>query len=104
MAKKYHKIGSMIERRDKGTEKPILDCDGKKTYYLKVDKEADIRINGVKVAPGSYINVVRPYDYHQRQFINEKLSEQEYEEKKKRFEKEGDLSYLQFELQFVSED
>lgn len=102
MAKKYHKIGSMIEKRDKSTGEAILDCDNKKTYYLKVDKDADIRINGVKVT--GYINVNRPYDYSQRQFVQRKLSAEEYEEKKSRFEKGGDLSYIQFELQFVSEE
>lgn len=102
MAKKYHKIGSMIEKRDKESGEPILDCDGKKTYYLKIDKDTDVRINGKKVT--GYLNVNRPYDYHQRQFMFEKISEQEYEEKKARFEKGGDLDYLQFELQAVTED
>lgn len=105
MAKKYHKIGSMIEKRDKATGKPILDEDGKKTYYLKVDKNADIRINGVKVPAGAYMNVKRPYDYDYRQmYLAKKLDPQEYDEKKAKFEAGGDLSYIQFELEFVSED
>lgn len=69
---------------------------------MKIDKDTDVRINGKKVT--GYLNVNRPYDYHQRQFMFEKISEQEYEEKKARFEKGGDLDYLQFELQAVTED
>jgi hypothetical protein len=102
MAKKYHKIGSMIEKRDKATGQPVLDIDGKKTYYLRIDKDADIRINGKKVT--GFLNVNRPYEYHQRQFVQEKISEQDYADKKARFEKGGDLDYIQFELQAVTED
>lgn len=103
MAKKYHKIGSMIERRDKATGEAILDEDNKKTYYLKVGKDSNIVIDGVKVAPGSYINVKRPYDYDYRQmYINKKITEEEYLEKKARFEGKGELSYISFELEFVS--
>jgi hypothetical protein len=104
MAKSYNKIGSMIERRDKATGEAILDKDGKKTYYLKVDKNANIVINGKQVAPGSYINVKRPYDYDYRQmYVAGKLSEDEYLEKKAKFEKGGDLDYVQFEFEFVAE-
>lgn len=105
MAKKYHKLGSMVEKRDKATGEAILDKDEKKTYYFKVDKNVDIRINGVKVPAGSYINVKRPYDFDYRQhYIAGKITEEEYLEKKAKYEKGGDLSYFQFELEFVSED
>jgi hypothetical protein len=105
MSKKYHKIGTMVERRDKETREPILDKDGKKTYYLKVDKNVNITINGKKVPAGGYLNVKRPYDYDYRQFhVTGKLSEQEYEEKRSQFEKGGEKDYLQFEFEFVSED
>lgn len=105
MAKKYHKLGSMIEKREKGTEKPILDKDEKKTYYFKVDKDVKITVNGKEVPAGAFLNVKRPYDYDYRQhYVAGKISEEEYLAKKEKYEKGGTHSYIQFELEFVSEE
>lgn len=95
----------MIEKRDKESGDAILDKDNKKTYYLKVDKNVDIRINGVKVPAGAYFNVKRPYDYDYREmYISKKITEEEYLEKKAVYEGKGEKSYFQFEFEFVSEE
>lgn len=105
MAKKYHKIGSMIEKRDKQTQEPIRDEDNLKTYYIKIDNNTKIIVNGVAIPPGSFINVKRPYDYDYRQhYVKKVTTEQEYLEKKAQYEGKGPKSFLSFDLEIVTEE
>lgn len=99
----YPKIGTMIEKRDKETGEPILDANDNKTYYIKIDKDADIRINGKKVT-SEYLNVGRPRDKYDRMKEKGTIDAKEHEEKVSRYEGEGDLSFAKFEISATTED
>jgi hypothetical protein len=106
MAKKYAQIGSMIAKRDKNTGKAILDGNGKQSYYIKLDKNTKItvenevkgKVTKVVLNGGDYINVKRPRDKSDRMLEKGTITPAEHAEKIARFEKGGDLDYIQFEL------
>lgn len=101
MAKFYPTLGTMIAKRDKETGDAILDKNKKATYYIKRDKNKDgsfkhkIVIDG-KEFKGDFLNVSRPRDKLDRMLENGKLDKKEHAEKVARFEKGGDLDYMQF--------
>lgn len=96
MATKYPAIGSVIERRDKETGKQILDGNGMPTYYIKVDKNVDLQINGTKVT--GYLNVSYPRDKADRMLEKGTITKSEHKEKVSRFVEGGDLDYIVFEI------
>ena len=102
MSKKYLNIGTMVEKRDRQTGKPILDKNGKKTYYIKRDSKSKIVINGVEVT-GQYINVSRPTDKLDRLLEKGQITPKEHAEKVAEFEKGGDKDYIQFEFTAVED-
>ena len=93
---KYPSLGSMIARRDQNTGASVLDVNGKQQYYIKVDKNVDIKVNGHKVE--GYINISRPRDKFDRMLEKGSITPKEHAEKISRFEKGGDLDYIQFEV------
>jgi flagellar basal body rod protein FlgF len=102
MAKKYPQIGAMIAKRDKETNKPILDKNGKQAYTIKVDKNVQLTVNGTPFT--GYLNVSRPRDKFDRMLEKGSITPQEHAEKIKRYEKGGDLDYIQFELSCAIEE
>ena len=96
MANKYPQIGSMIARRDKESGQAVLDENGKQTYYVKLEKGTELRVNGSVVT--GYINISRPRDKFDRMLKAGKLTAKEHQDKISRFEKGGDLDYIQFEV------
>ena len=96
MAKSYPQIGTMIAKTDQETGKPVLDENGKQTYYIKTDKNSKLTINGRPFS--GYLNVSRPRDKFDRMLKNGKITAKEHAEKIARFEKGGDLDYLTFEI------
>ena len=106
MANKYPEIGAMIQKKDKDTGAAVLDHNGKATYYVKVGKKTKItvesEINGTVVKKvlkgGDFINISRPRDKYDRMLQNGNITPAEHAEKIARFEKGGDLDYIQFEL------
>lgn len=96
MSKSYPSIGSMIQRKDKQTGEPTLDSNGKSTYYIKLDKNTKISVNGVPVE--GYLNISRPRDKYDRMLEKGIINEQEHASKVSRYEKGGDLDFVQFEV------
>lgn len=97
MAKKtYLNLGTIIEKRDKQTGEPIRDENGNKVYYLKVDKNSKVTINGEKVE--GFINVARPRDKYDRMLKTGKITAEEHEQKVSQYEKGGEFDYATFEL------
>lgn len=102
MAKKYPNIGSMIAKRDQNSGDSILDKNGKQTYYIKLDKQTTLTVNGKPVT--GYLNISRPRDKFDRMLEKGTITAKEHAEKISRFEKGGDLDYIQFEVSAVIEE
>ena len=102
MAKKYHDIGSMIERRDKSTGEPVLDVNGKRQYYVKLNDKIELKIDGKRIT--GFLNISRPRDKFDRMLQNGKITAAEHAQKISRFEKDGDLTYINFEVTATSEE
>lgn len=101
MSKSYPQIGSMIQKKDKQSGAATLDANGKATYYIKIDKNTKLSVNGVPVE--GYLNISRPRDKFDRMLEKGSLTEKEHAEKIARFEKGGDLDFVQFEIGCVIE-
>lgn len=102
MAKKYPQIGSMIAKKDRNTDAPILDENGKPTYYIKLDKQTKLTVNGKPVE--RFLNISRPRDKFDRMLAKGTITPSEHAEKIARFEKGGDLDYIQFEVSCIIEE
>jgi hypothetical protein len=103
MAKKYYNLGSMKTKKEK-------DADGNVQYYIELDKElvGKLKIDGKPLAKSNdgkvYIQVERPTAKFDRMLASGKISDTEYNDKTERFSKDGDLSFVKFDLQAVTED
>jgi len=92
----FPQIGSVIERRNKETGEPERDENGNKTYYLKIDKDVQLTVNGKKVE--GYLQVSRPRDKYDRMLAKEAITPDEHKIKVADFEPGGERSYITFEL------
>lgn len=93
MSKKtgYVDLGVLILGKDK-------DSQGRPSYYVKLDKDVEITINGVPFEKTiSAKNMVTKFDEMIARAEDESKIEQ-YEGTKARFEKEGDLAYMKYSL------
>ena len=87
----YVDLGVLILARDK-------DSQGRPAYYIQLDKEVEITINGVPFSKTiSAKNMVTKFDEMISRTDDEAKIEK-YEATKSRFEKDGDLSYMKFAL------
>ena len=96
MANKYPEIGSMIAKRDRDTGEPVTDKNGKPTYYVKLDKNVKITVNGKPVT--GYFNINRPRDKFDRMLEAGKITKQEHAQKVAQYEKGGEHDYVNFVL------
>lgn len=104
MSKKFISTGAFMKKKDGG-------------YYIKLDKETSVVIDGTEFT-GGYINVNKPTEKYDRMVakaereleegnINEEEFDKQLEElqtKSARYEKGGDLDYIKFELTAVRPD
>lgn len=98
MSKEYITLGSLFLSKDK-------DKKGRPGYYIQLDKDVEITINGKKLDRKtiSAKNVVTKFEEMiDRSDDEEKI--EKYENSKKRFEKDGDLSYIKQEFTVVIGD
>jgi len=87
----YVDIGVLILAKDK-------DSQGKSQYYISLDKEVEITINGVPFEKTiSAKNMVTKFEEMIARTDDEEKIEK-YETTKARFEKGGDLDYMRFGL------
>lgn len=87
----YVDAGVLILAKDK-------DSQGRPQYYIQFDKETDITINGVPFEKTiSVKNMITKYDEMIARCEDEERIEK-YEATKARFEKDGDLAYMKFQL------
>lgn len=97
MAKKIFKTVGVINQKKENDEQ------GRATYCLKLDKERKITVDGLQVQ-GLYLNVARPTDKLDKMLAKGKITEAEYEEKAARYDKDGDLNYVKFEITAVFDE
>jgi len=67
------------------------------SFYVKVEKDLDIKINGEDFS-GRYINMDKPTVKFDRMLKKGVITEEEYDEKCARFSKGGDLSWIRQEM------
>ena len=91
--KQFVKVGAMLQKKE-------LDKQGRAAYYLKVDENTDLRINGVKVTA---VNIERPTDKFERMVAAGKMTEEEFEQAVADFDKDGKKSFVKFEFQATLE-
>jgi CRISPR/Cas system CSM-associated protein Csm2 small subunit len=95
MSKKYITLGSLFKAKDN-------DNKGRPGYYIKLDKDVELVVNGKKVTRDtiSVKNVVTKFEEMIDRTDDEEKIEK-YENTKARFEKDGDLNYIKQELTVV---
>lgn len=93
----YQALGAITLRTDKETGEPILDKNGNKQYTLLIDKSANVTINGKKIS-SKYLTVESPKAKFERMLSAGKISEDDFLAKTSRFDQDGDLSYIKFEV------
>jgi len=98
---KFINTGAFMKKKDGG-------------YYIKLDKETKVVIDGTEFT-GGYISVNKPADKYDRMIVNAEkklqegeINEEEYDKqledlqaKAARYDKGGDLDYIKFELTAV---
>ena len=86
-------LGAIMTKKDR-------DAEGKLQYYIKLDKEVKLVVNG-KEATSEYINVASPKTKYDKMLAKGKLTEEEADKAKARFDSEGDLSFIKQELTII---
>lgn len=76
------------------------DAEGKPQYYIKLNKDVELVVNGKK-ATSEYINVTSPKTKYDRMLEKGKITEEEADIAKARFDSEGDLSFIKQEMTIV---
>jgi len=86
-------FGALMTKKDR-------DAEGKLQYYIKLDKDVKLVVNG-KDATSEYIQVQNPKVKYDRMFDKEKITEEEMDKAKARFDKGGDLEFIRQELTVI---
>ena len=86
-------LGALMTKKER-------DAEGKLQYYIKLDKELKLVVNG-KEATSEYIQVKNPKAKYDAMLAKGKLTEEEADIAKARFDKEGDLNYIRQELTII---
>lgn len=86
--KKYVNVGAMLQKKEN-------DEQGRPDYWIKLDPQTVVTVNGVKVTA---LNIQRPTDKFDYMLKVGKITGEEFEEKVSRYDAEGDLNYVKFEV------
>lgn len=86
-------LGALMTKKDR-------DAEGKLQYYIKLDKEVKLVVNG-KEATSEYIQVKSPKAKYNAMLDKGKITEEEADIAKARFDAEGDLSFIRQELTVI---
>lgn len=84
----FPKIGAMMTKKDK-------DDQGRPAYWLKINDDVVVTVNGKRV---SALNIERPTDKYDRMINNDKISPEEYDEKIALYNEGGEYNYIKFEF------
>lgn len=88
----FPKVGAMILKQE-------VDELGNAAYYIKINENADVRINGKKVTS---LNIQRPTDKFYRMVEKGSISEVEFEEQMAKYDDKsspkGEYHYVKFEI------
>lgn len=86
-------LGAIMTKKDR-------DAEGKLQYYIKLDKEVKLVVNG-KEATSEYIQVNSPKVKYDKMLAKGKIEEEEADKSKARFDKGGDLEFIKQELTII---
>jgi len=86
-------LGALMTKKDR-------DENGKLQYYIKLDKEVKITVNG-KETTSEFIQVKNPQNKYDAMLAKGKITEEEADIAKARFVGEGDLAYIRQELTII---
>ena len=86
-------LGAIMTKKDR-------DGEGKLQYYIKLDKDVKLVVNG-KAATSEYIQVRDPKAKYTVMLEKGKITEEEHDTKRARFDAEGDLSFIKQELTII---
>ena len=89
-------LGILCSKKDR-------DDEGKLQYYIKLDKDVKITVNG-KDTTSDFIQVATPANKLAKRIASGKLDEakiEQLEKTKARFEADGDLNYIKQELTII---
>jgi hypothetical protein len=84
----FPKVGAMVLKREK-------DNFGKDAYYIKIDENTKVTINGKEVKS---LNIQRPMEKYHRMLESGKITEQEFNEKEELYSPDGDFHFIKFEV------
>jgi len=87
---KFVKMGAMIAGKEK-------DAQGRTQYYLKLDKDVKLLVNGKELASDT-VAIERPTDKYDRMVASGKMTPEEYDSKVAIFEDGGKASFVKFEF------
>lgn len=87
---KFINFGALMSKKER-------DAEGKLQYYIKLDKDIELTVNGEKLT-NEYIQVQNPKAKFDKMLEKGKITEEERDEKQARFDKGGDLEYIRQEL------
>jgi hypothetical protein len=98
MSKQYINLGSLVVGKEK-------DNSGRPSYYIKLDDNVEITVNGQKVEKKtiSAKNVLTKFDEMIKRAGDkgDEAKVEQYEKTQARFEKEGDLNFIKQEFTVV---
>ena len=83
---KFVQLGALIKKKDGSG------------FYIKVDKELSISING-RTFKGEYISCAKPQEKYDRMLAKDKITQEQYDEKVQNIP-----SYIRQELTLIFED
>jgi hypothetical protein len=85
---RYYPVGAMLSKKEPNE-------NGDKEYWIKIDKDTVVTVNGVEV---SAFNIQRPLDKLEFLLKNDHISKEKYEEMADRYSEGGDLEYVTFDI------
>jgi len=86
-------LGALMTKKEK-------DAKGKLQYYIKLDKDVKITVNG-KATTSDYVQVKNPQAKYDAMLAKGKITEEEADIAKARFVGGGDLAFIRQELTIV---
>jgi hypothetical protein len=84
----FPRIGAMMQKKELGP-------DGRPQYWLKINDDVEVTVNGKKVTA---LNIERPTDKFERMIASDKITPEEYEERVAKYEGDGEFNYIKFEF------
>lgn len=84
----FPKFGAMVLKKDQ-------DEFEKDAYYIKIDEDTVVTVNGKRVTS---LNMQRPIEKYHRMLKAGKITPEQFEDKDQLYSPEGEKNYIKFEI------